>query len=233
MCRRCQVSGLEQSQRPIDLGCRDLIAVGEGGLGLAQMSTARRSALRYSHRVSIRPEPPPTMRWCVGEAGNLFEQALIAMRAILEARGETHWQSWIEVDLARWRGDGSTEHHRSAYGGMGSFNDLYLDDGEAGIWLDAALCSCQHVASSVASAAQDDASTFRQVSPGSNRGRGEFGPTCASRVTPSSSPPPTSYAQQPLRGPRQFFPSSSRAARADQPPTRHLAESIQTGAPCT
>jgi len=60
--------------------------------------------------------------------------------ALLRRHGEAHWASWLESDLCRIRaGDFSgVTHFLSAYGGMGSFNDLMIhpsnghcvDDGE-------------------------------------------------------------------------------------------------------
>lgn len=118
-----------------------------------------------------RPTPPATMRWCVGPAGALYEQALIAMRGVLEAAGEQHWLKWIDEDLAAWRAAGSTSHHRSAYGGMGSLNDVHLSraDGEpGGIWLDAALDTLRHIAASAAPVAEQSPTSLRQISPGSS-----------------------------------------------------------------
>jgi hypothetical protein len=48
------------------------------------------------------------------------------MRHLLVRCDETHWLSWIDEDIQAWRSDRSTAHHLSAYGGMGSFNDLTL-----------------------------------------------------------------------------------------------------------
>ncbi|HXD86653.1 MAG TPA: hypothetical protein VN641_09175 [Urbifossiella sp.] len=47
---------------------------------------------------------------------------------LLERVGEDHWAAWLREDLARIRG-GNIEglsHLRSAFGGMGSFNDLVI-----------------------------------------------------------------------------------------------------------
>lgn len=48
--------------------------------------------------------------------------------ALLHAHGEEHWSAWLAGDLERIRkGDAyGIEHLLSAYGGMGSFSDLFL-----------------------------------------------------------------------------------------------------------
>jgi Zn ribbon nucleic-acid-binding protein len=55
-----------------------------------------------------------------------YEEALIAMHWLLETVGEYHWSQWIREDLELWRGSRQAEHHLSAYGGMGSFNDVSI-----------------------------------------------------------------------------------------------------------
>lgn len=111
------------------------------------------------------------MCWCAGSAGVLYEEALLAMQSILTAANEGHWRGWIEQDIETWRSAQRTSHHRSAYGGMGSFNDLHLvgsDTGQDEVWLDAALDACRHIAASVAPIAEQSPASFRQVSPGSS-----------------------------------------------------------------
>jgi len=55
-----------------------------------------------------------------------YEQALIAMKQLLSTVGESHWAQWLEQDIRDWRAARDTTHHRSAYGGMGSFNDIWI-----------------------------------------------------------------------------------------------------------
>jgi hypothetical protein len=55
-----------------------------------------------------------------------YEHALVAMERLLQSVGETHWAQWIGIDIERWRLDRDTSHHLSAYGGMGSFNDVVI-----------------------------------------------------------------------------------------------------------
>lgn len=60
---------------------------------------------------------------------NQFEHSLIAMKRLLDAVGETHWAQWIAQDIEQWRLDRDTSHHLSAYGGMGSLNDVAISCG--------------------------------------------------------------------------------------------------------
>jgi hypothetical protein len=57
-----------------------------------------------------------------------FSDALSALRDILDGENLPHWRNWIDQDLREWRDHRRTDHHRSAYGGMGSLNDLGLLD---------------------------------------------------------------------------------------------------------
>jgi hypothetical protein len=53
-----------------------------------------------------------------------YPDALNAMHLFLDKIGETHWRDWIAEDLRQWEASNSVVHHLSAYGGMGSFNDM-------------------------------------------------------------------------------------------------------------
>lgn len=55
-----------------------------------------------------------------------YEHSLHAMVRLLEAVGEKHWAAWIREDIHLWEGSSETAHHLSAYGGMGSFNDVWI-----------------------------------------------------------------------------------------------------------
>jgi len=50
------------------------------------------------------------------------------LTALLRSHGEEHWSYWLERDaeLIRHGDRGGVEHLLSAYGGMGSLNDIYL-----------------------------------------------------------------------------------------------------------
>ncbi|HSM36235.1 MAG TPA: hypothetical protein VK837_07560 [Longimicrobiales bacterium] len=55
-----------------------------------------------------------------------FEAALCAMHDLLVEVGESRWARWIDRDLELWRRSRDVVHHLSAYGGMGSLNDVVL-----------------------------------------------------------------------------------------------------------
>jgi len=59
-------------------------------------------------------------------AANQYEHCLTAMAHLLRSVGESHWAKWIETDISQWRASRDTSHHLSAYGGMGSFNDVWI-----------------------------------------------------------------------------------------------------------
>jgi hypothetical protein len=56
----------------------------------------------------------------------MYEDSLLAMEYLLRKVGENHWLKWIQKDLEDWRKSKSVRHHLSAYGGMGSFNDVVI-----------------------------------------------------------------------------------------------------------
>lgn len=60
-----------------------------------------------------------------------YSDALNAMHDLLGALGEQHWRAWIAEDIDAWESSKSVSHHLSAYGGMGSFNDIGFQD----VWL--------------------------------------------------------------------------------------------------
>ena len=55
-----------------------------------------------------------------------FEHSLTAMEKLLQLVGEDHWAQWIGEDIRLWQTEKVTFHHLSAYGGMGSFNDILI-----------------------------------------------------------------------------------------------------------
>jgi hypothetical protein len=65
----------------------------------------------------------------MGPKTKLLIETLEELTSLLRARGETHWVIWLESDLQRLRASDlyGVTHLLSAYGGMGSFNDLVLD----------------------------------------------------------------------------------------------------------
>lgn len=70
---------------------------------------------------------------------NSYLDALYAMSELLGALGENHWRNWIIQDIAEWEDRHSVAHHLSAYGGMGSFNDLGFED----VWLGSLFADLQ------------------------------------------------------------------------------------------
>jgi hypothetical protein len=54
-----------------------------------------------------------------------YADALEAMHYLLTHVGVGHWADWIARDIREWRESRGVKHHLSAYGGMGSFNDVY------------------------------------------------------------------------------------------------------------
>jgi hypothetical protein len=58
----------------------------------------------------------------------LLLEKLEEIFSLLEACGELHWFAWIRNDADDLRNGKlhSIQHFLSAFGGMGSFNDLYL-----------------------------------------------------------------------------------------------------------
>ena len=56
--------------------------------------------------------------------GSVYRNALYGLRAILLDAGHSHWADYISEDIYAWDNSQSTSHHRRAYGGMGSLNDI-------------------------------------------------------------------------------------------------------------
>lgn len=56
----------------------------------------------------------------------LYPEILKILRTLLEKSDNTHWANWITQDIEEWNESKSTKHHLSAYGGMGSINDLWV-----------------------------------------------------------------------------------------------------------
>jgi hypothetical protein len=55
-----------------------------------------------------------------------YEHSLCAMARLLEAVGEKHWAPWVRESIHLWQAESDTTQHLSAYGGMGSFNDVMI-----------------------------------------------------------------------------------------------------------
>jgi hypothetical protein len=65
----------------------------------------------------------------LGHNSRLLVELLTETAALLRRYGETHWAAWMERDAALLRRSDAEgiRHLLSAFGGMGSFNDLWLD----------------------------------------------------------------------------------------------------------
>ena len=67
----------------------------------------------------------------------LYPEILKVLRNLLEKSHNAHWVNWIDEDMEQWNKFKSTNHHLSAYGGMGSINDLWVGGNDLnGIWED-------------------------------------------------------------------------------------------------
>lgn len=75
-----------------------------------------------------------------------YPDALYAMHDLLGALGEQHWRSWIAQDIDEWETRKSVGHHLSAYGGMGSFNDIVFEDAWLGTLFDDLKSACNYFA---------------------------------------------------------------------------------------
>lgn len=55
-----------------------------------------------------------------------YIHALTALEYLLDKAGENHWRDWLRQDIDLWKSKNDVSHHLSAYGGMGSFNDVWI-----------------------------------------------------------------------------------------------------------
>lgn len=55
-----------------------------------------------------------------------YEQALVATETLLREVAEDRWADWLCEDIRAWQRARDVSHHRRAYGGMGSFNDVFI-----------------------------------------------------------------------------------------------------------
>ena len=78
--------------------------------------------------------------------GTTYLEALEAMKRLLESQNQTHWRNWILHDIDEWNGSNSVSHHLSAYGGMGSFNDIGFENPWIGYLFDDLKSVCYFLA---------------------------------------------------------------------------------------
>jgi hypothetical protein len=55
-----------------------------------------------------------------------YFQVLTALEHLLDKAGEKQWRDWLRQDITLWESKKDVTHHLSAYGGMGSFNDVWI-----------------------------------------------------------------------------------------------------------
>lgn len=85
-----------------------------------------------------------------------YREVLQALHLLLDRVGETHWRDWIAQDLSDWDTQRSVAHHLSAYGGMGSLNDVYFSPREYAIppgkepWVQALFEDLRSISSTLA-----------------------------------------------------------------------------------
>lgn len=55
-----------------------------------------------------------------------YKTVLDSLHRLLLETGVDFWANWIAEDIELWENDQSVSHHLNAYGGMGSFSDVYI-----------------------------------------------------------------------------------------------------------
>ena len=55
-----------------------------------------------------------------------YIHALTALEYLFDKAGENHWRDWLRQDIDLWKSRKDVSHHLSAYGGMGSLNDVWI-----------------------------------------------------------------------------------------------------------
>jgi hypothetical protein len=80
------------------------------------------------------------------KSGTNYLEALNATQRLLESQNETHWRNWILRDIDEWKDSRSVSHHLSAYGGMGSFNDIGFENPWIGYLFDDLKSACYFLA---------------------------------------------------------------------------------------
>jgi hypothetical protein len=64
-----------------------------------------------------------------------YRKTLLLLKDLLHKSDNSHWEQWIDRDIYEWDNSQSTSHHKSAFGGMGSINDLSVGgQGKIGTW---------------------------------------------------------------------------------------------------
>ena len=64
-----------------------------------------------------------------------YRKILLLLKYLLHKSDNANWEEWIDKDIYEWDTSNSTSHHKSAFGGMGSINDLSVGaQGKIGTW---------------------------------------------------------------------------------------------------
>ena len=78
--------------------------------------------------------------------GTNYLEALNATQWLLKSQNEAHWRNWILKDIDEWKDNRSVSHHLSAYGGMGSLNDIGFENPWIGYLFDDLKSTCYFLA---------------------------------------------------------------------------------------
>lgn len=88
---------------------------------------------------------------------NIYSNALRVQEILLRKSGKESWANWLAEDIEEWHNKGTTIHHKSAYGGMGSINDLFIGSISAeGFWTQEMFEKLMGISHEFASAKQID-----------------------------------------------------------------------------
>ncbi|MES2519923.1 MAG: hypothetical protein V4585_17530 [Bacteroidota bacterium] len=80
-----------------------------------------------------------------------YKISLEFLGQILKEEGQDFWANWMLEDIKLWETNKSVEHHLHAYGGMGSFNDIFIGNNDTeGLWKSRVFGSFQTLAYSLA-----------------------------------------------------------------------------------
>ncbi len=127
----------------------------------------------------------PTGVRITGVADELYEPCLVALIEALALASEAHWHAWMVDDLERWHRRRDVSHHRSAYGGMGSFNDLWFASGDP--WIDETTETLRAAMSGISAAAERDPARVVQLpTPVSGSVHANRCAACAATLVPES-----------------------------------------------
>ncbi len=77
---------------------------------------------------------------------DIYRNALCVLNSLLDRGRVSRWAEYIAHDIEAWENSRSKEHHRAAYGGMGSINDVVFSVSTlADIWANNLFASVKSV----------------------------------------------------------------------------------------